>query len=62
LLLIDIGSRRIVHFNVTEHHTADWTLQQFREAIPSDHGYRFLVHDGDSIFSREVDEHLQALG
>ena len=48
LLLIDIGSRRIVHFNVTEHPTSDWTLQHFREAIPSDHGYRFLVHDRDS--------------
>jgi putative transposase len=29
LLLIDIGSRRIVHCNVTEHPTADWTLLDF---------------------------------
>ncbi|MGC1300528.1 MAG: hypothetical protein WA869_36330 [Alloacidobacterium sp.] len=54
LLLIDIGSRRIVHFHVTEHPTADWALQPFREAIPSDHGYRSLVHDRDSIFSTEL--------
>jgi len=40
--------------------TADWTLQQFREAIPSDHGYQFLIHDRDSIFSRELDQHLKS--
>lgn len=62
LLLIEIGSRRIVHCSVTEHPTADWTVQQFREGIPSDHGHRFLIHDRDSIFSAEVDEHLQTFG
>ena len=62
LLLIEIGSRRIVHGSVTEHPTADWTVQEFREAIPNDHGYRFLIHDRDSIFSAEVDEHLQTFG
>ena len=30
-------------------------LQQLREAIPSDHSYRFLIHDRDAIFSAEVD-------
>jgi putative transposase len=37
-------------------------LQQFREAIPSDHTYRFLIHDRDSIFSAEVDDELGAFG
>jgi hypothetical protein len=39
-----------------------WTLQQFREAIPCDHTYRFLIHDRDSIFSAEVDDDLGAFG
>jgi hypothetical protein len=34
---------------VTAHPTAEWTLQQLREAIPSDHPYQFLIHDRDSI-------------
>ena len=58
-LAMEVGSRRIVHYNVTAHPTADWTLQQFREAIPSDHSYQFLIHDRDAIFSSELDEDLK---
>ncbi len=61
-VVMAVGSRRILHCNVTTHATADWPLQQFREAIPSDHGYRFLIHERDSIFSSEVDENLKAFG
>jgi transposase InsO family protein len=59
---MEVGTRRIVHCNVTAHPTAAWTLQQLREAIPSDHSYRFLIHDRDSIFSAEVDQQLKAFG
>jgi hypothetical protein len=59
---MEVGTRRIVHCNVTAHPTATWTLQQLREAIPSDHSYRFLIHDRDSIFSAEVDQQLKAFG
>src|SRR5437879_5001379 len=61
-LLMEVGTRRIVHCNVTAHATAAWTLQQLREAIPSNHSYRFLIHDRDSIFSAEVDQQLKAFG
>jgi hypothetical protein len=39
-----------------------WTLQQLREAIPSDHTYRFIVHDRDAIFSTGLDASLAHLG
>jgi putative transposase len=61
-VVIEIGSRKIVHQNVTAHPTAEWTLQQFREALPGDHPYRFLIHDRDSIFAKEVDQGLANLG
>ena len=35
-LVMEVGTRRIVHHNVTDHPTADWTSQQFREALPGD--------------------------
>jgi transposase InsO family protein len=59
---MEIGSRRILHFNVTQHPTSAWTLQQFREAIPGDHRYRFLIHDRDSIFSAGLDKALSNFG
>jgi len=62
LVVMEIGSRRIIHFNVTAHPSACWTMQQLREAIPSDHLYRFLIHDRDSIFSSALDSQIGALG
>src|SRR5215467_9350092 len=57
-VVIEIGSRRILHQKVGAHPTAQWTLQQFREALPGDHPYRFLIHDRDSIFAKNVDQSL----
>lgn len=62
LVVMEVGSRRILHSNVTAHLTAEWTLQQFREAIPSEHAYRFLIHDHDTIFWKEVDAQVKGFG
>jgi transposase InsO family protein len=62
LVVMEHASRRIIHSNVTAHPTAAWTLQQFREAIPSDHIYRFIIHDRDAIFSTRFDASLAHLG
>jgi putative transposase len=56
------ASRKIIHLNVTHHPTAAWTLQQLREAIPSDHSYRFLLHNRDAIFSMGPDDSIAHLG
>ena len=61
-VLMEHATRRILHINVTAHPTAPWTLQQLREAIPSDHNYRFLIHDRDSIFSAQLDQQVRNLG
>src|SRR5277367_1781682 len=53
------GSRRILHFNVTAHPTAEWTTQQFREVLAEPHPYRFVVHDRDSIFASSLDASLK---
>src|SRR5919201_1500942 len=61
-VVMEHATRRIIHTYVTAHPTASWTLQQLREAIPSDHTYRFLIHDRDSIFSQQLDQSIQHLG
>jgi transposase InsO family protein len=43
--------RRIVHFNVTRHPTAEWSAQQMVEAFPgSDPVPRYLLRDRDAIY------------
>ena len=39
-VVIDHASRRLLHVNVTAHPMAQWTIQQFREAISANHAYR----------------------
>lgn len=56
LVVMETGSRRILHFNVTEHPTTRWTLQQSREALPWENNYRYLIQDRDSIFAASFDE------
>jgi putative transposase len=34
-VVLDVGTRRIVHRNVTQHPTAEWTVQQFRGLCPA---------------------------
>jgi putative transposase len=61
-VVLEVGTRRILHWNVTKHPTADWTAQQFRMLI-SDHApHRFLIHDHDSIYSDGVDRTVAAMG
>jgi len=60
-VLIDITTRRVLQWNLTEHLTAEWTIQQFRNSLPLDAGYRFVVHDRDGIFAPAVDDTLRSM-
>jgi putative transposase len=61
-VLMEVGSRRLLHFNVTSHPTAAWTLQQFREVMDHEHDYRFVIHDRDTIYSQELELAVRAMG
>jgi transposase InsO family protein len=60
-VILDIATRRILHWNVTVHPTAEWTIQQFRNGLPLDPTYRFIVHDRDAIFAPAVDNALTSM-
>jgi putative transposase len=59
---MEVGSRRILHWNVTAQPTADWTAQQFRMIVPGDQAHRFVIHDRDTIYANGVDRTLEAMG
>jgi hypothetical protein len=52
-LVLAHDRRRIVHFNVTAHPTAERMAQQLREAFPFDQIPRYLLRDRDGIFGAE---------
>lgn len=60
-VVLDVATRRVVQWNVTEHPTAGWTIQQFRNGLPLDAAYRFVVHDRDAIFAPAVDDALRSM-
>jgi putative transposase len=60
--VIGHGRRRILHFNVTEHPTSPWIVQQLRDAFPEDRAPKYLVLDRDGKFSGEVATMLDCLG
>ena len=54
--------RRVVHFNVTAHPTAEWTAQQIVEAFPEDQAPRFLIRDRDSIYGEYFRQRVKHMG
>ncbi len=60
-LVLAHDRRRIVHFNVTEHPTAQWTAQQIVEAFPFDTAPQYLLRDGDGIYGNRVRRKLESL-
>jgi len=60
-LVLAHDRRRIVHFNVTAHPTAEWTAQQLREAFPFERVPKYLLRDRDRIFGADFTEQVEDL-
>jgi transposase InsO family protein len=61
-LVLAHDRRRILHFAVTAHPTAEWTVQQLREAFPWDTAPRYLLRDRDRIFGQDFSHQVKAMG
>jgi putative transposase len=54
--------RRVVHFNVTSHPTAEWTSQQLLQAFPYDTVPQYVLRDRDRIYGEDVRRQLNDMG
>jgi transposase InsO family protein len=61
-LVLSHNRRRILHFNVTEHHTAAWTGRQLIGAFPWNSAPRYLIRDRDGIYGSDFTRCVDALG
>jgi putative transposase len=62
LIVLAHDRRRILHFNVTEHPTAQWTAQQLVEAFPWRTAPRYLLRDRDAVYGEVFDRRVAGLG
>jgi transposase InsO family protein len=61
-IVLSQDRRQVVHFNVTEHPTAQWTAQQLVEAFPFESGPRYLLRDRDAIYGGLVQRRINSPG
>jgi len=60
--VLSLDRRRVLHFNVIQHPTAQWTAQQVVEACPFDLFGRFLIRDNDKIYGKVFRDRVDGLG
>jgi putative transposase len=54
--------RRVVHVNVTDTPTAEWSAQQLVEAFPWDTAPRYLLRDRDAVYGAEFSSRVKGMG
>jgi putative transposase len=62
LVILAHERRRIVHVNITDHPTAEWTAQQVVEAFPRDKAPRYLLRDRDRIYGTTFRQRVKHMG
>jgi putative transposase len=62
LLILAHERRCVVHFNITEHPTAQWTTQQVVDAFGWDEAPHYLLRDRDRIYGTSCRQRVQHMG
>jgi putative transposase len=60
-IVIQHDRRRLMHFNVTAHPTAEWTARQILEAFPFESAPKYLLRDRDGIYGSEFREQVAVM-
>ena len=61
-LVLAHDRRRVMHFNVTEHPSAQLTAQQIVEAFPEDTAPKYMIRDRDGIYGDHFRRRVRGLG
>jgi putative transposase len=61
LVVLSHARRRLVHFNVTEHPTAEWTARQLLEACGLEEAPRYLIRDRDKVYGERFSRQAETL-
>jgi len=62
LVVLRHHRRQVVHFNVTEHPTAEWTAQQIVETFPWGDVPRYLLRDRDGVYGSHFRQRVRGMG
>jgi putative transposase len=60
-LVLEHRRREVLHFNVTDHPTAEWVGQQLVEAFDDRETPRYLIRDRDGVYGEEFRRRVQSL-
>jgi putative transposase len=60
-IVIQHDRRRLVHFNVTAHPTAEWTARQIVEAFPFETAPKYLLRDRNGIYGDAFREQVAVM-
>ena len=61
LVVLSHGRRRLRHFNITEHPTAEWTGRQLIEACGPEDSPRYLIRDRDQVYGERFSRQARML-
>ena len=62
LVVLAHDRRRVVHFNVTEHPSAEWTALQIVQALTWETAPRYMIRDRDSIYGARFRGRIHNMG
>jgi transposase InsO family protein len=62
LVIITHERRKVLHFNITEAPTAEWTAQQVINAFPEDTAPKYLLRERDCIYGLAFDQGVEGMG
>jgi putative transposase len=60
-IVIHHDRRRLIHFNVPAHPTAEWTARQIVEAFPFESAPKYLLRDRDGIYGEAFREQVAVM-